>query len=302
MKALGLVLGLGLFGWVITGAVSRTQSVDWPPVPLAHIVLAFCVVIVARGLHAAAWVIGARQIAPRLDWVNGMAIYSVSFLGRYIPGKIWQIGGLAYLARNRGADAVQVAGYSLAFMVAFQVVGALILLAAILTQDFRFGWVLCVVAAGIIAVVLAVLYKVSSEWVFNRLPGSWRKQLQGSLHQPLGALWVNLSLMGATWLLLATCGYLMVLGFQPTWAGTWGQSAAASLGGFLIGFLVLITPSGAGVREAAIAVGLGQVGVEPAVAIVTVIALRVVMTAGELLWALIGLAQFYLTSTDPRRT
>ncbi|MEX5728356.1 uncharacterized membrane protein YbhN (UPF0104 family) [Rhodovulum iodosum] len=299
LKLIGLFLGLGLFGWIVADAFAKTQSVDWPPLPLAELAVASVLVLLAHGLHGVAWALGARKIAPQLGWTEGVAAYSVSFLGRYLPGKIWQVGGLSYLARGRGADPMQIAGYSLAFLIAFQVVGALLLLLSYLLQDYRWGWIPCVASAPVIGIALAAFYHVFSDQIFKRLPAALRARLRGALHQPFDALAMNLTLLAVVWLLLSSCGHLIVTGFAPDWNGTWGQSAAATLGGLIAGFLVLIAPSGAGVRESTIAIWLTAVGVDPVVAIAIVIALRVTMTLGELLWAAAGLLLFARTSPKP---
>ena len=262
---------------------------DWPPISPAHLVAVMATVVAAHGLHGLAWAVGARQIAPRLGWGQGVAAYSLSFLGRYLPGKIWQVGGLSYLARDRGAEPWQIAGYSLAFLVAFQVVGAALLALAMLLSHRTGVWLIALLASPVIGIALALLYRWFSEPVFRVLPARLQTELRGALAQPTGALAVNLGLLGLTWVLLATCGHLLVAGFAPDWPGTWAQSAAATIGGLIAGFLVLIAPSGAGVREATISVWLTSYGVEPVATLAVVVALRIAMTLGDLIWALIGL-------------
>jgi len=289
LKALGLILGLGLFGWIIVDAFAKTKAVIWPPLPIAELAATLVLVLIAHGLHGLAWAVGARQLAPQLSWAEGISAYSISFLGRYIPGKIWQVGGLSMLARDRGAEPLQIAGYSLAFLIAFQLLGALLLLEALLLQDYRWAWLVCLASTPLLALLLALPYHLVSEQLFKRLPQSGRDRLQGSLHQPFKAMLINLSLLATVWVLLASCGHLLVLGFAPEWGGTWGQSAAATIGGLIAGFLVLIAPSGAGVRESTISLWLTGFGVSPVASIAIVIALRLVMTAGDLLWAGAGL-------------
>ena len=290
LRSIGLAFGLGLCAWVIWDAVRKSQSLDWPEIPWPQVGLTFALVMIAHGLHGLAWVVGARKIAPALGWWDGVGIYSLSFLGRYLPGKIWQVGGISVLARGRGADAIQIAGYSLAFLVAFQVVGALLLLLAYMLDDRPHGWIACVIAAPVISIVLAALYRSLAAPVVAVLPYRFQDKLSGAMDQPFVALALNLFLLALVWILFGTCGYALAKGFAPDWAGSWTQAAAATLGGLIAGFLVLIAPSGAGVRESTISVWLTSVGIAPIAAIALALALRLAMTVGELIWAAVGAA------------
>lgn len=288
-KVVGLVLGLCLFGWIVLDAVEKSQSTEWPPLPMLNLGFAVLIVIVAHGLHGLAWTVGARELAPRLGWGDGIAAYSISFMARYIPGKLWQIGGLSFLVRDKGGEPLAVAGYSLLFLVAFQALGALTMMVAYLFRYSEWDWLITLLATPLMALSLAVPYHLLGGPVINLLPEKIRRQLEATAQQPFDALMINLTLLATVWVLLASSGHALVTGFEPDWDGTWGQCAVAVIGGLIAGFLVLIAPSGAGVRESTIAVWLTSMGVLPLTSIAIVIALRIVMTAGELLWAAAGM-------------
>ncbi|MCV6594661.1 MAG: lysylphosphatidylglycerol synthase domain-containing protein [Silicimonas sp.] len=287
VKLLGLVLGLGLFAWVIRDALAQAQGAEWPPIPWVHVALATLLVIAAHGCHGLAWAVGARHVARGLGLMTGTAIYALSFLGRYLPGKIWQIGAMSYLARDRG-DPYQIAGYSLVFLIIFQGIGASILVIATLGGQVPGAVAICLFGTIVITGFLAVLYYLASGWIVARLPERMQQKLKGGLYQPFGPLLLNLLLLAACWLLFATGGYVLALGFAPDWTGSWAQATTAALTGLIAGFLVLIAPSGVGVRESAISVSLGSMGVEPVAAVALALALRLAMTLSELVWAGLG--------------
>lgn len=301
IRLFGLAFGLGLFGWVIWTAIEKTQSFDWPALPIQHIVFASGLVFLAHGLHGLAWVVGARQIAPAIGVWDGIGIYALAFIGRYLPGKIWQIGGLSYLAKGRGADPYDIAGYSLVFLVFFQIIGAAIVLVCHFANVFAFGWLICLVSSLAIAIVMAAIYSIASERITALLPLKWKERVRGGLHQPFGALALNLCLLALVWLAFGTAGYVLVQGFAPEWAGSWAQVAMATIGGLIAGFLVLIAPSGAGIRESTISVWLASMGISPIASIAMAVALRVIMTAGELLWAAFGALLILRTDKAPMR-
>ncbi len=300
LRPIGLFLGLGLFGWVVWDAVEKTQSVEWPALPIQHILLATVLVLVAHGLHGLAWAMGARKVAESIRVWDGIGIYSLSFIGRYLPGKVWQIGGLSYLAKGRGADPYQIAGYSLVFLIAYQVIGALIMLTAYVVSEAAFGWAICVASAPVIALALALIYTAASQQILKRLPAKWQVRVRGGMYQPFGALAINFILLALVWLMFGTTGYVLVQGFAPEWTGTWAQVAAATIGGLIAGFLVLIAPSGAGVRESTISIWLTFIGISPVASIALAVALRIIMTAGEFLLAAFGALMVLRSPTTPR--
>ncbi len=91
--------------------------------------LASLALLCGYGISAALW---GRIVAdlggPRLPAADAVRVFMVANLGRYVPGKVWQIAGLAALARGRGvpattATAAAVLGQGLA-LVAAALVGA----------------------------------------------------------------------------------------------------------------------------------------------------------------------------------
>ena len=100
---------------------------------------------------------------------------------------------------------------------------------------------------------------------------------------------INLTLLAIVWVLLSGAGVVLGEGFAPDWDGTWWQVSLAVVGGLIAGFLALIAPSGVGVRESAIALWLSNLGMDPVIAVAIAVALRIVMTVSELLWAAGGI-------------
>ncbi|MCA0044244.1 hypothetical protein [Celeribacter litoreus] len=299
LKLVGLILGLCLFGWVILDAVETTHSEEWPALPVSHLVLATGLVVTAHGLHGLAWVIGAQNVSGRIQVLDGVSIYSLSFIARYIPGKVWQIGGISYLAKKRGADPYKIAGYSLVFVFAFPCIGASVMLISYFVDDLYFGWIICLTSVPVLALLLSALFSLASEGLVSFLPKYWRDRLRSGLNQPFWALYANLLLLALVWLGFGTSGHVLLRGFAPDWSGSWTQSTTATIGGLIAGFLVLIAPSGAGVREATTSVWLTHFGVSPIVSIAFVITLRITMTLSEFLWA--GLGAFVLSRSNKEK-
>ena len=112
------------------GEISSLAPEDWRPRPLP-LVASFAVLLGVFGYLVALW---ARMVSslggPRLGLAEALRIFFIANLGRYVPGKIWQLAGLTYLAGKRG--------------VSFSVASS----AAILGQVYSLGAAACVAALG----------------------------------------------------------------------------------------------------------------------------------------------------------
>jgi hypothetical protein len=218
--------------------------------------------------------LGGPGLAPAV----ATEVYLLANLGRYLPGKLWQIAGLAVLATRRGvpgavATAAALLGQALALGGA-TLVGA----GALASGGIPGGWgmLLLAVVAGMIAVVL-----VPS--LHERAVGLWFRLAR---HDPLRSrpsarttlTW--LGLYTANWIVYAAAFVLLVrsLGFPAPGLGAASAFAAA----YVLGYAALFAPAGIGVREGFMVLFLSpMIGVAEA-GVVSVVA-RLWMTAVELL-------------------
>lgn len=289
LKAFGFLFGLSLLGWLISDAIEQSQSVTWPPIPVGYVAIAFAMVLVARCLHATAWAVGAREVAPEINWISGVATYSVAFLGRYVPGKIWQVGGLVYFARQHGANAIDIGVFSIVFLVIYQLSGGIMVLLAMVSQDLRFSAMIIVLGTMVVTLTITLFWHRYAKHIVHLAPARFAHYANGAFKQPTRASVIMITLMVVTWVLLATSGYVLTKGFQPTWAGTWDQSTVAILGSIMVGFLVFIAPSGIGVREGMMLVLLEAVGVNHISAFLVIVSHRLIMVAAEIAWGVAGM-------------
>ena len=116
MKKFGVgVLQVGLTGvvtWFIFDRVGvdlarlgTLDSAEWRPRP-ALFLLSCMVLVVGYLWSASMWGRIVRDLGgPRLPVWTTVRVFMVANLGRYVPGKVWQIAGLAYLAKREGVHA-----------------------------------------------------------------------------------------------------------------------------------------------------------------------------------------------------
>jgi len=221
------------------------ESGSWTPRVLP---LAASIVALAAGyvVSAAIWARIVEDLGgPRLPLRNSVPVYMVANLGRYIPGKLWQIAGLAALSARLGvpmavSTAAAVVGQAAALLAATSV-GALALLSAPDPYPTWGG-----LALGAIVVLLA-LGAVPA--VYRSALGAWfriaRAERPEALSKPRGFQWfagyvVNWALYaGAFWLLTRAFGL----------AGPPLAIASAFAAAYVLGYLLLFAPAGLGPRE-----------------------------------------------------
>jgi len=114
-RVLTLLLKLGLTA-VILYFVGRqvwqhwesVESFDWQ-VNLWYLVPSLLCAHVALFLFAFSWTRIVSGFGHRINVPMGYKIFNLSNLGRYIPGKVWQVFGMLYLARREGVPEEQAA-------------------------------------------------------------------------------------------------------------------------------------------------------------------------------------------------
>jgi uncharacterized membrane protein YbhN (UPF0104 family) len=206
----------------------------------------------------------------------------VGQLGKYLPGSVWPVLAQMELATEHGVPRARTATASLLNM-PVSILSALI--AALVTLPFTGGSTgyLWFIAAA--PVLLACLHPR----VLNYLVGRMLKLAKRPpLEQPLtgrviatSAAWSFLSWLlygAALWLLAIRVGVPAGVGYP--------LSVGAFALGFAIGFVIVLAPAGAGIREAVmIAVLAHPVGVLATTVGAVVLVWRVVTVVGDLIVA-----------------
>jgi hypothetical protein len=279
---------------------------QWRPLPLAGSVL-----LLASGYAFSGW-LWARMVremgGPGLGLADAVGIYMVSNLGRYVPGKVVQVAGLAWLARRRGVPA----GTAVAAAVVGQgtaIVGATVVgLGAFFGSATRWrhiGWL------GVAGVSLFVLITslpgpaAALQRLWIRLAGS-RGGVGGDeaappagdeqLSRPKAGFGIRWTLWyTANWGMYAAAFWLFFIGLEG-WVPFLGAGPAFAAA-YVAGYLALFAPAGAGVREAALVAFLGAV-LPGEAALALALAARLWATAVEVVPAALLAARTGATQRD----
>ena len=233
----------------------RSQPLDWSVRPgwlllsAAVIWLMYAVLIVAWRVMLSAW-------GQRLGGWEAARIWTVSSLGKYLPGKVWAIAGMAVMSQRAA-----LAAYSKAFEAAHP--GARAALALM-------------VAGALIGVGLLLWPPLLRRLLGFAAPGSVADRTP-SAHGIMFGILANL----IAWLGYGTALWLLARGLLPGVRLEWLPAVAVFAASYLAGFLALFAPGGIGVREGLFILMLQQpLGIGAATALA--LASRLLLTITEL--------------------
>ena len=245
---------------------------------LGALVLSCAILFVGYASTAVIWALIVRDLGgPRLAHSDAVRLFMIGNLGRYIPGKVWQILALAALARRHGVSAAT----ATAAAVLGQGTGLSAAMAVGLGAAWHYGsgaawrWAVPAVLLGgtLLGLFPPVFHAVTRLWF--RVAKTDPPQ---SLSNVYGARWVLLSL--ASWIVYATAFWLFARGLGldlDFLTGTSGFAAA-----YVLGYLTVFAPAGIGVREGfLVAILTSPIGVGAATALAA--AARLWTTAVEVI-------------------
>jgi hypothetical protein len=221
----------------------RSLDVDltWRPVP---IVLAVITTLGTYSLLIEAWRRVLAGWGDRLDFREAAFIWTVSNLGRYVPGKVWTIAGLAALARRAGAGIGTATASSITMQALAVATGAAVAV-PVLTGKAETWMVAAAVALGT-TMVAVVAWKPTGVWVLRILGGGG----PDSHSLPVGTAVLAASATMASWITHGTAFWLLSCGILSDQSLGPGTAITVFAAGYLLGLLALFAPGGIGVREA----------------------------------------------------
>jgi glycosyltransferase 2 family protein len=255
--------------------------------------------VVVLGAHAVliqVWRSILAGAGERLAYLPAARIWTVSNLGKYVPGKVWQMSAMALMAREQGVSGVAAAGSSVLSVLVTLVTGfaVTVMTGAGVLPDRRAALVAAL--ATIAALVVMPVGLPLGERLVRRATG--REVTFPRLAPRAFVVAVVGSSLG--WLLLGSGFHLLGRGLGVVDISL-PASVAAFVGSYLAGFLALFAPGGVGAREGVMQGMLHGLGVPDGEALVLVVASRLWLTVLEILPALVFIAAGALRRQDTQR-
>ncbi|MDX6285646.1 MAG: glycosyltransferase 2 family protein [Frankiales bacterium] len=248
--------------------------------------LAFLLALVGLAAGALAWRALLTDVGVRLPLAATTRVFFVGQLGKYLPGGVWPVVAQMELGHDAGAERRHVGAVSVLVM-AVNVVTGLVVAAACLpftssSALHRVGWLLVLVPVGV-----ALLHPRVLNEVIGRALRLLRRE---PLEQPPSIRGVAAAVAWSLVMWAAFGAHLYVLADPLAESGH--RLPLLAVGGYalawVVGFLVVVAPSGVGVREAMLVLALAPAlpaGEATAVALLS----RALMTVADLAWAALAL-------------
>jgi len=258
----------------------RNQPLVWEVRP-GWLVLSLLIVWLIYGLLILAWRTMLLGWGQRLDGWTAARIWTVSSLGKYLPGKVWAVAGMAILARRAGVAAWAATASAVVMQVLAIGTGAVVAsltgARALEKAHDGAGLVLWLLVAGTIIGVALLLWPPILEQVLRRVaPGG---PVAGAL--TVRGIIIGVAANTVAWLGYGLAFYLLARGLLPASGLTPRIAIAVFTASYLAGFLALFAPGGIGVREGLFILMLqGPLGITAATALA--LASRVWLTIAEL--------------------
>jgi hypothetical protein len=283
------VAGVAVIGFVVRHLVRnweaiKAEPVDWTLSP-AWIVLSLVLVLVTYALLAESW---RRMLAgwgPLLRYLDAARIWVLSSMGKYLPGKIWAIAGMALLAERRGVSAAAATGSAILLQVVSIGTGALLVGITGMTA-LEAHWPGGRLAVGLV-LLASVVGLVAILWppLAARLLARFQRGSDQRISPSPRAVGFGIIANLLAWAGYGVALWLLARGVLPNADLGIADAIGAFAGSYIAGLLFLLAPGGLGVREG-VFVWMLQDRIGPANALVLAGVSRIGMTVADLLAAL----------------
>ncbi len=264
------------------GLRAAGAAIELHPLPLAG---AAVIILLTYAMLIAAWRTVLTGWGERLPYGQAARIWCLSNLARYVPGRIWQIAGMAALAKDAGVSAWAAAGSAVVVQLLAIATGALV------TALFapRFSHPLLVTGAGLVAAGCAAVlaWPRGAAWASRALSRLSGRTITLRAVAP-GPLALSALVTAAAWILYGFALYLSVQGLTGRTGVGVGAATGVFTGSYVAGLVNIFTAAGLGTRELLLVTWL-TAPIGAAAATVVTIGSRLLMTLTELLAALLTL-------------
>jgi uncharacterized membrane protein YbhN (UPF0104 family) len=244
-----------------------------------YIGLSCALVLANYALLIQAWRVLLAGWGGSLGFGESARIWTVSNLGRYIPGKVWAIGSLAVMAQSRGVSGAAAVGAAILGSLINTVAGFIVLAAT-------GAGVLQLPTAAVVAIALlgaAILLAPPFLPWLGRVAGRLARRDITIPRIPHRAIWIAAFISVLSWVLYGVAFRVLAAGVLSRAPGAAGLYTAIFTASYLAGFLAVIAPGGVGVREVVMAGALKGAGFGTGEAILLVVASRIWLTVLEIL-------------------
>lgn len=269
--------------WTNTNRADLRVTLDLP-----RLILASLIVLATYLLLIETWRVVLARYGSTLPFGAATRIWFVSNLGKYIPGKVWQIGAMTMLVGRFGIGPSTAGAAAIVITVANVAAGfAFVLAAAAPSLSAWGGPRVALLVTGVLLLMLAGAPIIARAW--TQLAHRFGRPALAVRVPPTASL---LALAGSVvaWGLYGVAFRIFAIAVLGAGEGSWLAWGAAYTLSYLVGYLTLIVPGGAGVREVTLTQILTTLGLTtPAQAVIVALASRLWLTILEIAPGIVAL-------------
>lgn len=285
LRAAQWVVGLAIVAFAARSLINNWQALRSQPLEFrispGWVALSAVVVWSMYAVLILAWRVMLWGWGQRLDGWGAARIWTVSSLGKYLPGKVWAVAGMALMAQRAGVAPWAATGSAVVLQVLAIGTGAAIAgvtgrRAIEAAHPGAQVVLLLLVAASLVGVGLLL-------WppVLRRLLRLMAPDAEHRGAPPVGGIVVGIVANAVAWAGYGAALWLLARGVLPTVGLRPSLAVAVFTASYLAGFLALFAPGGIGVREGLFILMLqGPLGIGAATALA--VASRLLLTLTEL--------------------
>jgi hypothetical protein len=203
------------------------------------------VVVLTYAIQIESW---RRMLAgwgQHLPYKSAAWAWTLSNLGRYIPGKVWSVAGLVVLAERSGVR--RSAAAVSAFAMQAVVLGTGVMLVAIATPHAASPILLGGAVVAAVALIGVLAWPRSAQWL-----GALADSKVPLPPLPLSAILGSSALMLLSWATFGVSFWMLVRGLISTATVPLPAAMGMFALGYVMGLLAVIAPGGLGVRDLAL--------------------------------------------------
>jgi hypothetical protein len=278
--------------WRDVAPALASLRIDWIRVTASGLL-----VLTTYFILVEAWRATLRVWSETLPFGTAARIWFVSNLGKYVPGKVWQIAAMGAMAQRASVSPAAAIGSSLLVNLVSVIAGFAVIavtgagrISAVVGGQGTGGStssetaVVGIAIAGGVALALAPFAVPRLVTLASRITGRTIPMPR----VPAKAVWVAAASTVASWLLYGVAFSLFAHGITPRATGNATSYIAVYTGSYLAGYLALFAPGGVGVREAVLVLAMPRFELASAAdAAVIAITSRLWLTVLEILPGLI---------------
>jgi uncharacterized membrane protein YbhN (UPF0104 family) len=281
-----LAIAVALLAWAVIAewddVTAALRSLSWGAVLAAGVAATL-----ALGVNALSWREVMVSVGLSASVPSALRVFLLSQVGKYVPGSVWPVLAQAEFARDHGVSRARAMTGSIVAMVVGVVTAGVVGLVgvAVTVPDAvaTYWWVVPVAVVLVATLFPPVLRRLVA------LAFRVTKRSEEPAHISGRALAGSAAWSVLMWLLLGLQAWLLLREIAPGPGSTYVLATGAFALAWLVGFLIVIAPAGAGAREAALVVLLGSVATGPQALSLALVS-RFLMTAADAIGFGVGVA------------